>query len=130
MKDRLTQHNQELVDQVFSVSDAIRYVAVYANGELSLNQKEGISDSSASESDKYEELIVNPTILKIASQRGDIDCGGLDYYIIKYGSFFLLAIPTESGHVSVGIENSGDPVMIESKVRSVLEQEKGARVNS
>ena len=109
-----------LARDIFAVSDTIRYVAVYDNGDLSLNQKEGIADSSSSESDKYEELIVNPTILKIATQRGDIDCGGLDYYIIKYGSFFLLAIPTPTGHVSVGIENDGDPIAIESKVRSVL----------
>ncbi len=111
----------ELAKKIFAVSDAIRYVAVYQDGVLSLNQKEGITDSSSGESDKYEELIVNPTILKIATQRGEIDCGGLDYYIIKYGSFFLLAIPTATGHVSVGIENDGDPIVIESAVRQVID---------
>lgn len=110
----------ELADRIFALSDSIRYVAIYENGELSLNQKDGIADSSSSESDKYEELIVNPTILKIATQRGNIDCGGLDYYVIKYGSFFLLAIPTPSGHVSVGIENDGDPIAMEAKVRGLL----------
>lgn len=111
----------ELAKKIFAVSDSIRYVAIYANGELSLNQKEGIADSSSGESDKYEELIVNPTILMIATQRGEIDCGGLDYYVIKYGSFFLLAIPTASGHVSVGIENDGDPLAIETSVRPMVE---------
>lgn len=110
----------KLVREIFEVSDAVRYVAVYANGELSVNQREGIADSSSSESDRYEELIVNPTILKIATQRGNIDCGGLDYYLIKYGSFFLLTIPTESGHVSIGIENDGDPLAIEAKVRTFI----------
>lgn len=110
----------DLVNKIFAVSDAVRYVAVYDNGELSLNQREGIADASASESDKYEELIVNPTIIKIATQRGEIDCGGLDYYIIKYGSFFLLAIPTGSGHISVGIENYGNPIEIEAGVRRLM----------
>lgn len=111
----------ELISRIFAVSDAVRYVAVYDGGELTLKQKEGIADSSESESDKYEELIVNPTILKIATQRGEIDCGGLDYYVIKYGSFFLLAIQRPAGHVSVGIENDGDPIAIEAAVRRVLE---------
>lgn len=110
----------DLANSIFAVSDSVRYVAIYENGELSLNQKEGIADTSSSESDKYEELIVNPTILKIATQRGEIDCGGLDYYVIKYGSFFLLAIPTAGGHVSVGIENDGDPLGVESAVRKIL----------
>lgn len=112
----------EFVSKIFSVDGSIRYVAVYDSGELSLNEKEGIAGSSLSESDKYEELIVNPTILKIAAQRGNIDCGGLDYYVIKYGSFFLLAIPTHAGHVSVGIENDGDPIAIEAKVRAIMKE--------
>lgn len=110
-----------LVNEIFAISDAVRYVAVYENGELSLNQKEGIADSSAGESDKYEELIVNPTILKIATQRGEIDCGGLEYFIIKYGSFFLLAIPRPTGHISVGIEPDRDPIEIQARVRKLLE---------
>lgn len=109
-----------LMEQIFDVSDAVRYVAVYDNGKLTLKQKEGIADSSASESDRYEELIVNPTILKIATQRGEIDCGGLDYVVIKYGSFFLLAIPRSSGHVSVGLESNANPIEIEANVRRLL----------
>ncbi|MFN6962602.1 MAG: hypothetical protein ACK4S4_02430 [Pyrinomonadaceae bacterium] len=110
----------ELARQVFAIDSKVRYVAIYDNGELSLNQREGIADASSSESDKYEELIVNPTILKIATQRGNIDCGGLEYYVIKYGSFYLISIPTAGGHVSVGVENDGDPVAIAASVRELL----------
>lgn len=109
-----------LADQIFGVSDLVRYVAIYDGGELTLRQREGISDSSSSESDRYEELLVNPTILKLATQRGNIDCGGLDYVVIKYGNFFLLTIPTDAGHVSVGTENAADPIAIEAKVRDML----------
>lgn len=111
-----------LAKSIFALSEDIRYVAINDNGELSLNEKDGIANSSAGESDKYEELIVNPTILKIATQRGNIDCGGLDYVVIKYGSFFLLTLPTAYGHVSVGIENEGDPIGIEAGVRKLIEE--------
>jgi hypothetical protein len=110
----------ELIDQIFAVSGDVRYVAVYDNGELTLRQREGIADSSSSESDKYEELIVNPTILKIAAQRGNIDCGGLDYIVIKYGSFFLITMSTPTGHVSVGTENEADPIAVQARVRPLL----------
>jgi hypothetical protein len=109
-----------LTENIFAVSDSVRYVAVYDNGELTLRQREGIANSSSSESDKYEELIVNPTILKIATQRGNIDCGGLDYVVLKYGSFFLITMPTPTGHVSVGTELDADPIVIEASVRPLL----------
>lgn len=111
---------KELANDIFALNEKIRYVAIYDGGELSLNEREGIANTSSSESDKYEELIVNPTILKIATQRGEIDCGGLDYVLIKYGSFFLLTMPHGSGHVSVGIENDADPIAIEAKVRGLI----------
>jgi hypothetical protein len=110
----------ELAKKIFDLSEKVRYVAIYDGGELSLNEREGIANTSSSESDKYEELIVNPTILKIATQRGEIDCGGLEYVVIKYGSFFLLTIPRPSGHVSVGMENDADPLAIEARVRDLL----------
>jgi len=113
---------KELSKRIFAISEDVRYVAIYANNELSLHEKEGIANKSESESDKYEELIVNPTILKIAAQRGEIDCGGLDFVVIKYGSFFLLTMATASGHVSVGIENEGNPLEIEAGVRRLIKE--------
>jgi len=77
------------IDKIAAISDAIRYIAIYENNQLVSWQKDGISDASSSDSDRYEELLVNPTILTIAKQRGDIDCGGLDFVVIKYGQFYL-----------------------------------------
>ena len=98
-----------LHDAVFAASPAVRYVAVYRNGSLSSRQRAGIAGASAGESDKYEELIVNPTLITLLRQRGDIDCGGLDYALIRYGSFFELVVPLRDGHLSVGLEATADP---------------------
>ena len=56
---------ESLKTQIFSISDAIRYVAIYADDKLISGEKPGIDNTSSSESDKYEELIVNPTLLKL-----------------------------------------------------------------
>ncbi len=94
----------EIAKTLFDEIEDVRYVAIYAGRRLELNQRPGISNASASESDKYEELIVNPTLLKLLQQRGDIDCGGMEYVIIRYGNFFEFVQPLPDGHVSVGIQ--------------------------
>ena len=44
---------------------------------------------------RYEELLVNPTLLELTRQRGNIDCGGLEYLVIRYGNFFQLVLPPD-----------------------------------
>ncbi|MEL7006602.1 MAG: hypothetical protein AAFN93_28340, partial [Bacteroidota bacterium] len=75
---------------------------------------------SSNESDKYEELLVNPTILLLAQQRGNIDCGGLDFVLIKYGSFYQLVKQIDKGHISICIDKSADPVSLEKEISNVL----------
>lgn len=101
-----------LHDAVFAVSPAVRYVAVYRNGSLSSRQRVGIAGASAGESDKYEELIVNPTLITVLRQRGEIDCGGLEYALIRYGRFFEFVLPLSDGHLSVGLEPAADPMAL------------------
>ena len=110
----------QLINQIALISDTIRYVAIYEDNQLSCWQKDGLENASSSNSDKYEELIVNPTLLKIVSQRGNIDCGGLDYVVVKYGNFFQLIIGFGDGHLSVCIDNSTNPVEIECRIRKIL----------
>ncbi len=90
--------------ELFEVSPAVRYVALYLDDQLVSAQRPGIVDASASESDRYEELIVNPTLLRLVTQRGNIDCGGAQYVLIRYGYFFELVIPLGDGHLSVGLK--------------------------
>lgn len=47
-----------LTEELLSLSDAIRYVAIYKDGKLTSSVKESLLGASSSESDKYEELIV------------------------------------------------------------------------
>ena len=99
----------------------MRYVAVYTRGELRMRQREGLADPSASESDRYEELLVNPTLLTLARQRGAIDCGGLAYLLIRYGNFFTLVQPIGRGHVNVGFETDADLSIIDVLRQVVLD---------
>jgi hypothetical protein len=111
---------ETLQNQIFSISGDVRYVAIYANNKLISGEKPGLENTSSSESDKYEELIVNPTLLKLVIQRGNIDCGGLDYVIIKYGSFFEFVMPISNGHVSVGMDLHSNIMDITSKIQNLL----------
>jgi hypothetical protein len=80
-----------MIDEIFSISSDVRYIAIYRDGELEIETKDNTEGASSSESDQYEELIANPVMLKAASQRGNIDCGGLEFLLVGYGNFFNLS---------------------------------------
>ena len=109
-----------MVDDLLSLHDSIRYVAVYRDEALSTASQPGRDGASAAESDRYEELLVNPTLLRLVTQRGNIDCGGLDYVVVRYGNFFQLVVPTAWGHVSVCVEPDGDPLAVAKRVTAFL----------
>jgi hypothetical protein len=110
----------ELAEAVFAVSPRVRYVALARGQDVQLRERAGLADASSGESDRYEELLVNPTLITLARQRGEIDCGGLDYLVVAYGSFFQLVMPVDGGHVSVAVERSGSPVDLVAPIRSAL----------
>jgi len=113
-----------MLEDIFALSDQIRYVAIYRDGHLQSRSREGTENESSSESDRYEELLVNPTLLTMATQRGNIDCGGLDYLVIRYGNFFQFVLPSAWGHVSVCIEKEADPIEIGRRVKMLVEKDK------
>lgn len=113
---------QDLPAKIFALSEDIRYVAVYADGQLTTAERPGIPNTSGSESDKYEELIVNPTLLKLVTQRGNIDCGGVEYVLIRYGYFYALVMPAPQGHITVGIEPEADLMMSVETVRACVRE--------
>ena len=110
-----------MIERIFELSEYIRYVAVYKNGELEKRSRPGTLSASSSESDTYEELLVNPALIKLTSQRGNIDCGGLDYILVRYGNFFQFVLPLRWGHVSVCIEANADPIPIGFQIVSLFE---------
>jgi len=115
MKDK-----EKLFNEAFEMSEDLRYIALYDNDDLSMKQRSDISNVSSNESDKYEELLVNPVLIKLASQRGNIDCGGLEYFIIRYGNFFVLLFPCKNGHVNIGIEPDKNPFLFIESLNTLL----------
>lgn len=111
----------ELTRALFDLGPWVRYVAIYDADDLTLSERPGISASSESESDRYEELLVNPTLLRLATQRGNIDCGGLDYLLVRYGNFFQLVMATPTGHVSVALEPTVELGAVNT-VRTLVDQ--------
>jgi len=114
------KEKERLINEVFAISEYIRYIAVYDNDGLLMKQRNDIDNVSSNESDKYEELLVNPVLIKLASQRGNIDCGGLEYFIIRYGNFFVLLIPCNNGHVNIGIEPDKNPLLFVQPLNTLL----------
>jgi hypothetical protein len=113
-----------LIHTLFDASPSIRYVALYQAGRLVSEQRGRVTGASASESDRYEELLVNPGLLTLAKQRGDIDCGGLRFLIVAYGNFFQLVRAYEEGHLSVCLELSADPIEQEALIRSIVDRQR------
>jgi hypothetical protein len=115
-----SQSADSIIQRLFETDPAIRYVAVSSDGTLNSSQRPGISNTSASESDKYEELIVNPTLLKLVQQRGKIDCGGAEYVLIRYGNFYQYVQALRQGHISVGIQPDADVIQTVRSIQKVV----------
>ncbi len=110
----------EIQKKLFDQLDDVRYVAVYRCGDPSIFERSGICDASDSASDRFEELLVNPTILLLAKQRGNIDCGGLEYVLIRYGNFFQFVMPLKVGHISIAIEPTANLVDTVAGIRAIV----------
>jgi len=114
------QDKNEIINELFNFFADIRYVAFYANNELTYKQKQQTADSSSRDTDKYEELLVNPGLLTIARQRGNLDCGGLRFLIVGYGNFYQLVKEIKGGHISICLDKSVDLTNIPDKIIKVL----------
>ncbi len=110
----------QIIDNLFNSFADIRYAAVYTNDELVFRQKQQTADSSSSDTDKYEELLVNPTLLTTARQRGNIDCGGLRFLIVGYGNFYQLIKEIKGGHISICLDKGVDLTNIPEQIFEFL----------
>jgi hypothetical protein len=110
----------EVSDALFALSPLVRYVALLQGKELRLRERPGLSGASASETDRYEELLVNPGVLTLLGRRGDIDCGGLDHLWIRYGNFWTGLFPLADGHLNVGLEPQAVPTELVDPIRAQL----------
>ena len=117
-----------IAERIAELGSAVRYVAVSDGGdEPEIWERNPGPDSSSSESGRYEELLVNPALLTLAGRRGNIDCGGLDFLLVRYGNFFQLVVPTPSwGHVSVCLNPDADVPDVTRQVIEVLALDAGS----
>jgi hypothetical protein len=111
------------LEELLALSPEIRFVATSFGGEVRMSSRSDLANPSSSDSDLYEELLVNPALLNLTGNRGAIDCGGLQFLVVRDGSFFQLVLPVTGDHVSVAIEPSGNPLMIAAQVRGALQQQ-------
>ena len=111
----------ELVDRILALHSGIRYCAVYRDGQLFKRSKPNLGNSESSdESDKYEELFVNPTLLTLAHQRGELDCGGTRWLLVRYGNFFQWMARIAAGHLSVAIEAKPNVVDVVARLEEMM----------
>jgi hypothetical protein len=112
---------QAILDQVFEVSKFVRYAALYRRDNLVSRQRAEIAGASSNESDRYEELFINPTLLTLVRQRGNVDCGGAQFVVVRYGNFYQLVISLTDGHVSVCFELLANPLEYAERIRDICE---------
>lgn len=113
---------EEIIQFTFSQGSEVRYVAIRWKGAITKKQRSGVENSSSSDSDYYEEQIVNPGLLLLAKQRGDIDCGGLNHLVVSYGNFFQIVSNLASGHISICIEKNSSPDEFAKRIFPVLKK--------
>jgi hypothetical protein len=118
--DLPTTEDRRMLAALYGVSDEVRYVALRSPGRLLLTSRVGDPASGDDRSDRYEELLVNPTLLAIARARSEIDCGGLRYLAVGYPAFFALVLPTGDGHATVSLPRGADPAAVAPAFEALL----------
>ena len=116
-----TADAEQLIQALFDIG-GVGYVALGSGQEVLMRSAPGITGETTAETNFYEELLVNPTLLKLASQRAELDCGGLNYIAIGYGHFIQLIMRMEGGHVSLGVSRKTVTGEFAAKVWDVLER--------
>ena len=107
--------------RLFDLDSNIRYVALSQSEQIvEMEQNPKRPSLNPTETDRMEELIVNPAILELAKRRGNIDMHGVRYVIIRYGTMHQLIFPYKEGHLSIGIEPNANPIEIAHKVAKSL----------
>jgi len=112
---------EKLSTRLFRTEPKIRYVAVNQKGKIvEMEQSPSHPSYNSSETDRIEELIVNPVVLELAARRGNLDMEGIRYVVIRYGTQYQLLMPYREGHLSVGVEKQDDPLEIARKITVAL----------
>ncbi len=120
-EQRASDRVQRLITEIFELG-GIGYVALCCGQEVLMRAAPGIVSHTTVETNFYEELLVNPTLLKLASQRAGLDCGGLNYIAVGYGDFVQLIMLTKDGHIAMGTSRKTHAGELAARVMSVLQE--------
>ena len=104
---------------IFDLDPGIRYVAVNQGGEI-VEMEQRLPSHNPVETDRMEELVVNPTVLGLTRRRGVLDLDGIRFVIIRYGLQYQVLFDYLDGHVSVGVESECDAIAIAKRIRNHL----------
>lgn len=113
--------SEKISAKLFDLDSNIRYVAVNQNERIvEMEQNPKWPSLNPTETDRMEELIVNPTILELTRRRGNLDMDGIRYVVVRYGTMYELIFPFKDGHLSIGIELNANPTEVAQKVAKCL----------
>ena len=113
--------NEKISARLFDLDPNIRYVAINQMGlivEMEQNPKR--PSLNPTETDRMEELIVNPIILELTKRRGNLDMNGMRYVVIRYGTMVELIFPFRDGPLSVGVELNANPTEVAESISKCL----------
>jgi len=112
---------EALIADLFALG-GIGYVALGAGPEVLMRAAPGLETTTTERSNFFEELLVNPTLLTLAGQRGRLDCGGLHHIAVGYGDFTEVILSMKDGHVSLGVARKADAREVAKQAHAVLER--------
>jgi hypothetical protein len=113
--------SNKLSTQLFDLDSHIRYVAVNQIGQIvEMEQSPKWPSYNPADTDRMEELIVNPVVLDLAKRRGDLDLDGIRYVVIRYGLQYQILFPFNEGHISIGVELQANVTEVANKVAKYL----------
>ncbi len=116
-----SQQAETLIADFFGLGN-VGYVALASGQDVFMRLAPAAKDltQTTPESNFFEELLVNPTLLALASQRGELDCGGLNYIAIGYQGFIQFIAKIKDGHVSLGVASDTSVADLSDKVTKIL----------
>jgi hypothetical protein len=114
--------SEKVSTKLFDLDSNIRYVAVNQKGRIvEMEQNAKRPSLNPTDTDRMEELVVNPVILELTKRRGNLDMDGMRYVLIRYGTMFELIFPFKEGHLSIGIESNANPMEVVQSVAKCLD---------
>jgi len=118
---RTVPMSEKLSAILFGLDSNIRYVAINQGGRIvEMEQNPKRPSLNPTETDRMEELIVNPILLELTRRRGNLDMNGMRYVVVRYGTMYEVIFPFKDGHLSIGVELDANPTEVAESVAKCL----------